>query len=131
MSEHETQAAFMQRVGYRIPAMPELAWLHAIPNGGARNVVVARKMKAEGVRKGVWDICWPFPCGPYKGLYIEFKFGKNNLTAEQKAFGAFVESQGYKTGVAYTADEGIEILDEYIKSGEAVRVTEQLTRGIN
>jgi hypothetical protein len=115
MTEHDEQSAFMQYVKLRAQQVPGLEWLHAIPNGGARNVVVARKMKAEGVQKGVWDICWPMPRGEWPGLYIEFKFGKNKLTPEQKAFGEFVASQGYKTGVAYSVDEGINILESYIK----------------
>lgn len=49
MTEHDIQTAFMEYVRVRANQVPELKWLHAIPNGGARNVVVARKMKAEGV----------------------------------------------------------------------------------
>ena len=118
MTEHDTQAAFMQYVRLRAHKIPELGWLHAIPNGGARNAVTGARMKAEGALKGVWDICWPCPRGAFKGLYLEFKYGKNKLTPEQKVFGYFVESQGYKTGVAYTVDEGIEILENYIKGAE-------------
>lgn len=114
MSEHDTQAAFMQYVRYREVDMPELQWLHAIPNGGARNAVTGARMKEEGVRKGIWDLFFPFASNGYSGLYIEFKYGKNKLSPEQVAFGEFVQKQGYKTGVAYTADEAIEILQEYI-----------------
>ena len=114
MSEHDTQAAFIQYVRLREMDMPEIKWLHAIPNGGARNAVTGARMKEEGVRKGIWDICFPFASGGYHGLYIEFKNGKNKLTPEQVEFGEFVRKQGYKTGVAYTVDEAIEILQEYI-----------------
>lgn len=87
MSEHDTQAAFIEYVRIRENQVSELKWLHAIPNGGARNVVVAVKLKAEGVLKGISDIFWPHPRGGYHGLYIEFKNGKNKLTKEQREIG--------------------------------------------
>lgn len=115
MSEHDEQCAFVEYVRARANQVPELRWLYAIPNGGARNVVVARKMKAEGVVRGVWDIHLPLARGGHNGLYIEFKFGNNKLTPEQREFGAFIEAQGHKTGVAYSAEEGIRILEDYLR----------------
>jgi len=38
---------------------PNARKIFAIPNGGHRNVVVAGKLKAEGVRAGVPDLCFP------------------------------------------------------------------------
>ena len=121
MTEHDSQTAFMNYVRYREGAIPELQWLHAVPNGGARNAVTGARMKAEGVRKGVWDIFWSYSRGGYKGLYLEFKHGKNKLTPEQEAFGEFVRKQGYKTAVAYTAEKAIEILEEYINGADQAR----------
>jgi len=116
MSEHEEQAVFMTTVRYWEAQIPELKWLHAIPNGGARNAVTGARMKAEGVRKGIWDVHFPCPRGPYNGLWIEFKYGKNKLSPDQEAFGEFVRAQGYQTGVAYSAEEGIRILEEYLNA---------------
>lgn len=121
MTEHDTQSAFMNYVHYREADMPELQWLHAVPNGGARDAVTGARMKAEGTRKGVWDICWPYPRGEYIGLYLEFKHGRNKLTPEQEAFGEFVRKQGYKTAVAYTVEKAIEILEEYINGTDQAR----------
>lgn len=121
MTEHETQTAFMQYVRYREADMPELQWLHAVPNGGARDAVTGARMKSEGTRKGIWDISWPFPRGSYKGMYLEFKHGRNKLTPEQQAFGEFVRAQGYKTDVAYTVERAIEILEEYINGNDPAR----------
>ncbi len=113
MSEHDEQSAFFEAVGYM--KNPALRWLHAIPNGGARNVVVATRMKQEGVKRGVWDVFLPYPCGGYHGLYIEFKYGNNKLTPEQKEFGEYLVEHGYKTGVAHSADEALEILNSYLR----------------
>jgi len=114
MTEHDTQAAFMDYMRYHEDALPELRWIHAIPNGGARDVVTGARMKREGVKAGVWDVFLPYPCGDYHGLYIEFKHGKNKLTPEQREFGEYVEMHGYKTGVAYTVEEAIEIVRSYL-----------------
>lgn len=38
---------------------PELELLHHIPNGGKRDKKTAEKLKAEGVKAGVPDICLP------------------------------------------------------------------------
>ena len=44
--------------------------IYAIPNGGQRNVIVASKMKAEGVLSGVPDLHIPIAKKGYNGLYI-------------------------------------------------------------
>ena len=128
MSEHDEQAAFFQIAGYMLAQYPMLRWLHAIPNGGARNVVVAKKLKDEGVVRGIADVCFPYPCGGYHGLYIEFKHGKNKLTSEQRDFLEYASYHGYQTGVAYSADEGIEILNSYLE-GVSVEVIRQALEG--
>src|SRR5699024_10256580 len=73
MTEHDEQVQLIRWAGLARGAYPALRWLHAVPNGGARNIVVARKLKAEGVQRGVPDLCLPVPRGPYHGLYIELK----------------------------------------------------------
>lgn len=73
-SEHAHQAALMQWVaidGQRL--YHDLDLLHAIPNGGDRLAHVGGKLKAEGVKSGVPDLCLPVPCGRYAGLRIEMK----------------------------------------------------------
>lgn len=43
------------------PLADKLRWLHAIPNGGERHGAVAGKMKAEGVKSGIYDLFLPVP----------------------------------------------------------------------
>ena len=66
---------------------PELALLYHIPNGGKRDRIVAAKLKAQGVKPGVPDLCLPVPRGKYHGLYIEMKDGKkqNHRKSKQMA----------------------------------------------
>jgi hypothetical protein len=71
-------------------AVPELHWLHAIPNGGRRDTVTAVKLQMQGVRAGVWDLFLPLPIlyasPPVCGCYIEMKSAKGVLSSEQKRF---------------------------------------------
>ena len=110
MSEHEEQAKLFGWTRNH----PKLPWMFAITNGGLRNKATAVRMKSEGVKAGVWDIFLPIPSGGYHGLFIEMKFGHNKLTELQEQFGVFATGQGYLCKVAYSAEEAIEIIDEYL-----------------
>lgn len=100
-----------------------LKWIHAIPNGGARDIRTAKKLKAEGVKSGVWDIFWPYRSKGYNGLYIEMKRSdhrpkregsKGGLSDEQIEFRNFVQSQGFLCKVAYNSYEAWKILLNYL-----------------
>ncbi|MBD4207883.1 VRR-NUC domain-containing protein [Xanthomonas citri pv. citri] len=52
---------------------PELRMLHAVPNGGERNVVIATKLKATGVKAGVPDLFLDVARHGMHGLRIEMK----------------------------------------------------------
>lgn len=88
---------------------PELKWMYAIPNAGARgNKVAATQLVAEGVKSGVADICLPVRVQRdsfiYCGLYIEMKRkdGRmSDLSQKQQEFGMFVNLQGYEWRVAF------------------------------
>ena len=47
---------------------PELKLLHAIGNGGKRNLIEAVRMKKEGVLSGVSDIMLPVESGEKQGF---------------------------------------------------------------
>jgi len=99
--------------------------LFAIPNGGARDARTGAMLKAEGVRKGVWDLFLAKPCLNvvpwFHGLWIEVKTPKRRTTArggltiEQNRFWAMVRLNGYKTEVVYTTQEGIDAIARYLK----------------
>ena len=110
MTEHDEQSKLFSWTRYR----PELRWMFAIPNGGQRDKIVGARLKQEGVRAGVWDVFVPIPSSGYHGLFIEMKFGRNKLTDLQKEFQNFATQQGYCCRVAYSADEAIKIIDEYL-----------------
>ena len=88
--------------------------LFAIPNGGDRNLIVAVKLKAEGVRKGVLDLFLMIPAGTKHGLFIEMKYDKNKPSDEQKEFIGRAESRDYATDVCWTAEEAIATIEKYL-----------------
>lgn len=116
---------------------PVLKLLHAIPNGGLRNKTVAAKMKAEGVKSGVPDLCLPVPVYRwdddygcfrvrYHGLYCEMKAEGGRTTKSQKRWLRWLESQGYYVTVCYGWEEArIKIL-QYIESNESEFNTTEL-----
>lgn len=103
-------------------AIPVLKWLYAVPNGGKRDAVTAARMKAEGVRPGVWDIHLPIPSprGTYRDLWIEMKRpsheGKRagQLSPDQAEFGALQRSFNSQCAVCWTWTEAVEALKHYI-----------------
>lgn len=113
-------------------AIPELKWLHHIPNGGSRGddaksrAIRGGQMKAQGVRTGVADVCLPVRRGGWSGLYIEMKkpsekpvkaASKGGVSDDQAEFGAFVQSQGFGWCVCYSWEEAAHIIEQYMEQG--------------
>jgi VRR-NUC domain-containing protein len=93
---------------------PVLKLLYAVPNGGDRNLRVARKLKAEGVLAGVADLCLPAARRGYHGLYIEMKSEEGVATEEQKEFLRGVSGEGYCAVIAQGVDEAKATLEWYL-----------------
>jgi len=75
--------------------------IFSIPNGGARGIAAAARLKAEGVSPGVPDLYIPA-----WGLWIEMKRSKGGvLSAEQKDWIAYLESVGHCVLVCHGAEE--------------------------
>jgi len=96
---------------------PELELMFHIPNGGKRDAVTGANLKAQGVKAGVPDICLPVPRGAFHGLYIEMKYGKNKLTADQKWWLVALSQQGYATAVCYTWESAKTVILSYLGGG--------------
>src|SRR5262245_46077094 len=82
-SEHVEQVALFKWAARNQGREPLLCLLFAIPNGGKRDKVTAARLKAEGVKAGVPDICLPVARMGYYGFWIEMKVGKNKTTDDQ------------------------------------------------
>ena len=115
-SESAEQVALMQIVAIHEIKWPELEMLFHIPNGGDRHPAVASKMKAEGVKKGVPDLCLPVARCGYHGLFIELKRQKGGtISPEQKAWIQALNGQGYRAEVCKGAAEAWDVIQEYMR----------------
>lgn len=85
----------------------------AIPNGGKRNIVEAKRFKKQGVTSGVPDIFLAIPYNNYHGLFIELKAEKGRLSDIQKEWLKNLNDKGYKAVVCYSLDEAINTVTEY------------------
>jgi hypothetical protein len=112
--ERAHQVALIKWVRTVRDIYPVLKLLYAIPNGGKRNLRVARKLKAEGVLVGVADLCLPAARRGYHGLYLEMKSEEGVATEEQKEFLRGVSGEGYCAVIAQGVDEAQATLEWYI-----------------
>lgn len=129
-TEHgEQMAVFCWAAGARAQ-VPDLRWMYAIPNGGGRSMSQGSALKAEGVKKGVADICWPVPRGEFAGLYIEMKKLNgvpSDVSDEQADFGAFVILKGYQWRVCFGWLQATALLYAYYEGAEYVMSPHQNT----
>lgn len=114
-TEAQEQKMLFEWVFYQSYKYPELKLCHHIPNGGSRNKIEAAKLKAQGVKPGVPDICLPVPNGEYHGLYIELKRRDGGHVSEnQKAWLSALKACGYKAEICKGADEAVSMIEDYL-----------------
>ncbi len=115
-SEHAHQAEFFRRV--RASGHPAEKSTYANTNGYLRTPAMRLRAWKEGAKKGVWDVHCSVPCGPFHGMYIEFKVAPNELTPEQVAFGERHHALGYHMVVAYSWREAWDAWVGYLTGKE-------------
>lgn len=114
-TESVEQINLFRWADWQTGAHPELKRLYHVPNGGFRNKSTAGRLKAEGVKAGVPDVCLPIPRGAYHGLYIEMKRLKGNDTTEdQDDWLEFLQSQGYCTAVCKGWEAATNVILDYL-----------------
>lgn len=114
--EHIEQCALFRWAEYQAKAKPELALMFAIPNGGHRNKATAARLKAEGVKAGVPDICLPVARGEYHGLWIEMKAGRNKPTPPQVQWHMRLSQQGHRVAVCWGWEAARDVIEEYLNA---------------
>lgn len=135
--EHSHQTAIFQWVAlYGVRRHPDMALLHAIPNGAKLRGIgtdegraEGGRMKAEGVRSGVPDVMLPVPVYNqpnaalilrYPGLYVELKKPgrereKDGGRSEQQVeWHAALVRQGYAVATAYGWQAAAQVLADYL-----------------
>ena len=122
MREHGEQALVIEWAQRHEGEYPELKWLFSSLNGifipGPRQVVykIINHMKAEGMKKGIADLCLPVARHDYHGLFIEMKRDDGGtIRNEQNDFLEFVATQRYYAQVCYGYNEAVECLEWYLQ----------------
>lgn len=121
-SESGEQISLFQWAKYAACTNPELHLLYHIPNGGKRDKATAARLKREGVKAGVPDICLPVARGKYHGLYIELKAGKNTVTDNQSRWLTELTRQGYCTAVCYGWEPASKVIEQYLSIPDGRKV---------
>ncbi|MEG0900271.1 MAG: VRR-NUC domain-containing protein [Oscillospiraceae bacterium] len=95
---------------------PELELLYHIPNEGKRSKATGGKLVAEGLKKGVPDICLPVARSGYNGLYIELKRIKGSQkSAEQIQWIENLINQNYIAMFCYGWEEASKTIINYLE----------------
>ena len=95
--------------------------IFAVANGARTSWTQAKKIKAEGVLKGVPDICFTYPNGKHHGLFIEMKRPKGEgggASPEQREIIANLQHYGYAVEVCRGWQEAERVLRDYISDGK-------------
>ena len=115
--EHVEQAALFRWAEFARARLPELTLLHAIPNGGHRHKATAARLKAEGVKRGVPDLCLPVARNGAHGLYIELKTERGKATPEQLGWIRALRRQGYAAEVCRGWESARSMIEHYLSAG--------------
>ena len=133
-TEHSEQVALFEWAKANEARHLQLGLLFAIPNGGKRHIVTAKKLKASGTKSGIPDIFLPVPRLPYDfndvivgdsysigfsdevkfGLFIELKVGKNKPSKNQLWWIHSLRAEGYAVEVCYGFLEAKTAIENYL-----------------
>ena len=106
-SEHSEQVGFINWFRVKYPNV----LIFAIPNGEKRAITVAKRLKAEGVVRGIPDLFIP-----QWTLWVEMKrISGGQLSPEQKAMIQYLEGIGQKVIVAKGAGDASKQILEHLK----------------
>lgn len=121
--EFDMQAALFTwaRLPVVLAQHPALALLSCSLNGVKLTKAQAGKAKAAGMLKGEYDIKLPVARGPYIGLIIEMKAGRNKPTPEQVWYGERMAAEGHLTAVCWDWEDAKAIIIGYL-SQEVIAV---------
>nr|WP_281377077.1 VRR-NUC domain-containing protein [Deinobacterium chartae] len=116
--EHQHQVKLISWCDQNTDLYPDLALIFAIPSGENRHVLNAIRLKAQGVRPGVPDLCLPVPSGPYHGLYIELKALGGRASKDQSAWIRRLSAAGYRAAVCKGWRAARDVILEYLAASQ-------------
>lgn len=114
-SEENEQMCLFRWAEFAEVQYEELKLMYHVPNEGKRSRIAGARLKAQGLKSGVPDVCLPTAHGGYIGLYIEMKVKPNKPTENQKQWLRKLREQGHLTAVCYSWEEAKQLIERYIK----------------
>ena len=115
-TEAEEQIALFEWAALQSGRFPELALLYHVPNGGSRNKIEAARLRAQGVKSGVPDLCLPVARGGNHGLYIELKRQRGGrIGEEQVRWINGLLKQGYAAAICKGWQEAADVIIDYLR----------------
>ena len=121
--EGNEQTAFFTWLQLQHPSVFDIAY-HT-PNGGHRSKSEGGRLKGQGVKAGVPDVCIALAKGGYFGLYIEFKATPPHdsaVSSSQYDWLINLEKNGYKTVVCKGLDSLMAEVEAYLKLPDTITV---------
>lgn len=120
MSEFNHQAALFAwaRLPAVVSAYPGIDLLEGSMNGVRLTKAQAGKARAAGMLKGSHDVKLPVARGPYVGLSIEMKFGRNKPTDEQEWYAKRLREEGWRVEFCWDWTEARGIVIEYLTQAD-------------
>jgi hypothetical protein len=113
--EDDEQAALAKYLNLLANQRKDFRWAH-VPNGGDRDVRVAARLKAHGVKRGVPDVLIfsvPPKYPDAKGVAIELKRRHGGVVSEdQEEWLAHLTAQGWCCYVAKGWEEAVKFMKE-------------------
>ena len=114
-TEAQEQVALFQWARLHEKRYPELKLLWHIPNGGSRNAIEAKHLKAQGVKPGVPDIFLAARRGGLGGLFIELKRQKKGtVSPAQRDMIEALRDAGYMAVVCRGFEEAQKAIRDYL-----------------
>lgn len=114
-TEECEQIVLFRWAEFSVGQYPELELLYHIPNEGKRSAVTGARLKAQGLKSGVPDVCLPTAHGGYIGLYIEMKVKPNKPTENQKRWLRALREAGHMVAVCYGFEEARNLIEKYLR----------------
>ena len=112
LNSHPFQVAICQLLDLKAPWL-----LYCASAGGARtSLIEARRMKAQGYKKGFPDLFFYEPRGEHHGLAIELKREKGRATPDQKLWKEELQRRGYKAVIARGYSACLDAIKDYFFS---------------
>lgn len=117
-TEAQEQEALFSWAAYNRVKYPALELMYHIPNEGKRSGLNGFRLKAQGLKPGVPDICLPVPSGRFTALYIELKRPHGGrVSDEQRGWIGALNRVGCRAVVCRGWEEARVEIERYLGGG--------------